>query len=118
MKKILTLTFALLFLCGNVYAESFTSALKKAYKNNSELNAERENINVSEEELKVSRSDYLPSVTLSGSKSQQETNKLTNQSGGNAAITDVDPTTKSLTITQTLIDFGRGAEYEKKNYWY
>ena len=114
MKKILTLTVALLFFCGNVYAESFTSALKKAYKNNSELNAERENINVSEEELKVSRSDYLPSVTLSGSKSQQETNKLTNQSGGNAAITDVDPTTKSLTVTQTLIDFGRGAEYEKK----
>ena len=114
MKKILILTVALLFFCGNVYAESFTSALKKAYKNNSELNAERENINVSEEELKVSRSDYLPSVTLSGSKSQQETNKLTNQSGGNAAITDVDPTTKSLTVTQNLIDFGRGAEYEKK----
>ena len=41
MKKILTLTIALLFLNGNVCAESFTSALKKAYKNNSELNAER-----------------------------------------------------------------------------
>ena len=53
MKKILTLTIALLFFCGNVYAESFTYVLKKAYKNNSELNAERENINVSEEELKV-----------------------------------------------------------------
>ena len=48
MKKILTLTIALLFLCGNVFAETFISALKKAYKNNSELNAERENINVSE----------------------------------------------------------------------
>ena len=52
MKKILTLIVTLLFFCVNVYAESFTSALKKAYKNNSELNAERENINVSEEELK------------------------------------------------------------------
>ena len=114
MKKILILAFALVAFNGNAYAESFTIALQKAYKNNSELNAERENINISEEDLKVSRSNYLPSVTLSGSKSQQETNKLTNQSGGNAAISDVDPTTKSLTITQTLVDFGRGADYEKK----
>ena len=32
---------------------------------------------------------------------------------GNASITDVDPTVKSITITQTLIDFGRGAELSK-----
>ena len=45
---------------------------------------------------------------------QVDTNKLTNQSGSDAAISDTDPTTKSLTITQTLVDFGRGADYEKK----
>ena len=28
-------------------------------------------------------------------------------------INDVDPTVKSITITQTLIDFGRGAELAK-----
>ena len=50
---------------------------------------------------------------MSGSKSQEDTNKLTNQSGGDAAINDVDPLTKSITASQTLIDFGRGAELSK-----
>ena len=114
MKIIFKTILVSLILSTSVVAETFTEALQKAFKNNSELNAERENLNVSEEDLKVSRSNYLPSVTLSGSKSQVDTNKLTNQSGGNAAISDTDPTTKSLTITQTLVDFGRGADYEKK----
>jgi len=50
---------------------------------------------------------------LEGSKSQEDTGKLTNQSGGNASISDVDPTTRSVSITQTLIDFGRGADLAK-----
>ncbi|NDF28542.1 hypothetical protein EB159_03575, partial [archaeon] len=114
MKIIFKTILVSLILSTGAVAETFIEALQKAFKNNSELNAERENLNVSEEDLKVSRSNYLPSVTLSGSKSQVDTNKLTNQSGGNAAISDTDPTTKSLTITQTLVDFGRGADYEKK----
>ena len=97
----------------NSNAESFSKALSKAFKDNSELNAERENIIISEQELKISQGNYLPTVTLSGSKSQEDTNKLTNQSGGNATINDVDPFTKSISISQTLIDFGRGAELSK-----
>ena len=113
MKIIFNIILVSFILSTGVVAETFTEALQKAFKNNSELNAERENINVSEQELNISRSAYLPSVTLSGSKSKEETNKLTNQSGGNASINDVDPTTKSLTITQTLVDFGRQADFEK-----
>ena len=107
-----------LTLCGflflvNVNAETFTSALKKAYENNSELNAERESLNISEQEHNISKGSYLPKVTLSGSKSEESTDKLTNRDGSNADITDVDPTVKSITVTQTLIDFGRGAELAK-----
>ena len=113
MKKILILLFVSLLIISNSNAESFSSALSKAFKNNSELNAERENINVSEQEFKISQGNYLPTLTLSGSKSQEDTNKLTNQSGSNATINDVNPTTKSISISQTLIDFGRGAELSK-----
>ena len=98
---------------NNANAETFSNALKKAYNDNNELNAERESLNISEQELKISMSSYLPSVTLSGSKSSEDTNKLTNQNGTDATISDVDPTVQSLTITQTLIDFGRGAELSK-----
>ena len=113
MKKFLLIVISSLLVTVNLNAESFSIALSKAYKNNSELNAERENIIISEQELKISQGNYLPTVTLSGSKSQEDTNKLTNQSGGNATVNDVDPFTRSISISQTLIDFGRGAELSK-----
>ena len=113
MIRILFIITSFIFLLNNANAETFSAALKKAYNDNYELNAERESLNISEQELKISMSSYLPSVTLSGSKSSEDTNKLTNQNGTNATISDVDPTVQSLTITQTLIDFGRGAELSK-----
>ena len=113
MKKILIIIISSLFVMTNVNAETFVSALKKAYNNNSELNAERQSINISEQELKISLGSYLPSVTLSGSKSEEDTKKLTNRNGSNASITNVNPSVESITITQTLIDFGRGAELSK-----
>ncbi len=113
MIRIYLIITSLIFLLNNASAETFSAALKKAYNDNNELNAERESLNISEQELKISMSSYLPSVTLSGSKSSEDTNKLTNQNGTDATISDVDPTVQSLTITQTLIDFGRGAELSK-----
>ncbi len=113
MIRILIIITSFIFLISNANAETFSAALKKAYNDNNELNAERESLNISEQDLKISISSYLPSVTLSGSKSSEDTNKLTNQNGTDATISDVDPTVQSLTITQTLIDFGRGAELSK-----
>ena len=113
MKKFFLIVLSYLILFADVNAETFAAALKKAYNNNSELNAERESINISEQELNISRSSYLPTVTLSGSQSEEETDKLTNRDGSDASITNVDPTVKSITIEQTLIDFGRGAELAK-----
>ena len=113
MIKILIIITSFLFLFTNLNAETFSTALKKAYNNNPELNAERESLNISKQELNISKSSYLPTVTLSGSQSEEETDKLTNRDGSDASITNVDPTVKSVTITQTIIDFGRGAELAK-----
>ena len=113
MKNYFIIILTYLFFYSGVSAETFNAALKRAYDTNPELNAERESLNISEQELKISRSSYLPTITLEGSKSQEDTNKLTNQSGGDASINDVDPAVKSIKITQTLIDFGRGAEFKK-----
>ena len=113
MKNFFLIILSYLLLFSNVNAETFSAALKKAYNNNLELNAERESINISEQELNISKSSYLPTVTLSGSQSEEETDKLTNRDGSSASITNVDPTVKSITIEQTLIDFSRGAELAK-----
>ena len=98
MKLFLKFLFILIFLTGSVFAETLNAALKRAFESNPELNAEREGINISEQELKVSMSSYLPTITLEGSKSQEDTDKLTNRDGSNATITDTDTEKKSITV--------------------
>jgi outer membrane protein len=113
MKKIILILFSVLFLNQQVLAVTLFEALTEAYKNNTDLNAERENIGISKEDLKISKGSYLPSVTISGSKSQEDTNKLTNRAGVEQSVNDVDPSTQSIKIEQTLIDFGRNADVKK-----
>ena len=113
MKKIILTLFSIIFLSQQALATTLFEALTEAYKNNTDLNAERENINISEEDLKISKGNYLPSVTISGSKSQENTSKLTNRAGADASVNDVDPSTQTIKIEQTLIDLGRNANVQK-----
>ena len=113
MKFLITIFFIFVLNISHVLSDNLYDALKITYKNNKELNAERENVNIAEQDLKISKGNYLPSGTITGSKSQQDTNKLTNQSGGDAAINDVDPLNTTIKLEQTLIDFGRNAELKK-----
>ena len=113
MKKILVLISLSFFYFGNAFSVTLYDALNQTYKNNIQLNAERENIKASEEDVNISKADYKPSLTLSGSKSIEDTNKLTNQSGGDATISDVDPFTTSIKLEQTILDFGRDITLQK-----
>ena len=114
MKKIFIIVIASVFYFSNAFAVTLLDALNLTYKNNIQLNAERENIKASEEDVNISKADYRPSLTLSGSKSFENTNKLTNQSGGDASINDVDPFTTSIKLEQTLLDYGRDLTLQKK----
>ena len=113
MKKILSVLIYIFLLMSNAFAVTLYEALNDTYKNNTQLNAERENIKASEEDINISRADYMPSLSLTGSKSFENTNKLTNQSGGNASITDVDPLTTSIKLEQSLLDYGRDISHQK-----
>jgi outer membrane protein len=113
MKKILALICLTLICFNNASAGTLYDALNQTYQNNIQLNAERENLKASEEDVNISKADFKPSLTLSGSKSKEDTNKLTNQSGGDAAISDVDPFTTSIKLEQTLLDYGRDLTLEK-----
>ena len=114
MKQIFIISFISFIFNTNLLAVTLPEALLEAYKNNLVLNAERENINISQENLNISKSEFLPTITITGTKSREDTTKLTNQSGGDATITDVDPLTKSILIEQTLYDGkGRSADLEK-----
>ena len=113
MKKIVILICLTLFSFNNASAVTLYDALNQTYQNNLQLNAERENIKASEEDINISRADYKPTLTLSSSKSLENTNKLTNQSGGDVSISDADPLTTSIKLEQTILDYGRDLTLEK-----
>ena len=114
MKKIILIIISLIFFIPKVFAVTVSEAITQALENNTEFNAEKINIIIANEDLKISKGEYLPTASITGSKSKEKTKELTNQGGGDAAITDVDPLTTSIKIEQTLLDFKRGAEYKKK----
>ena len=115
MKKTFLILLSMTFFNGNVFAVTLSQALLQAYNENPELNAERENIKVSKEDVKISISQFLPSVTLSGSKSQENTEKLTDRNGTNSAITDVDPKTRSINVEQKIFQGFAGLAGVKKS---
>ena len=113
MKKLLISISLTVFSFSNAFAVTLYDALNQTYQNNIQLNAERENIKASEEDINISKAGYRPSLTLSGSKSIEETNNLTSQSGGDTTINDVNPFTTSIKLEQTILDFERDLTHEK-----
>ena len=107
MKKIFIITIISILYFSNTFAVTLFDALNQTYKNNIQLNAERENIKVSEEDVNIAKADFKPSLTLSGSKSIENTKTNTDQNGDGAAIEDVNPLTGSIKLEHTLIDFER-----------
>ena len=113
MKKIFISLFLSSLLFTNAYAVTLYQALNETYKNNTQLNAERENIKAAEEDINISQADYLPSVSLNGSKSFENTNEITTQAGADASVSDVNPLSSSIKLEQTLFDQGRDFTHQK-----
>ena len=113
MKKILILIILTVFSFSNAFAVTLYDALNQTYQNNIQLNAERQNIKASEEDINISKANFKPTITLSGSQSIENTNKLTNQSGGDASTSDANPLTASIKLEQKILDYGRSLELEK-----
>ena len=64
MKKIILILLSIILFNKNVFAVTLSEALWQAYSENPELNAERENIQVSREDVKISRSAFNTGFSL------------------------------------------------------
>ena len=114
MKKFLLIIFCTIIFPLSAFSATLKEALKQAFDNNLELQAERKNLEIQQEVINMSRSDLLPTLTLTGKKNFDETNEITTQSGADASVTDVDTSSASIKLEQTLLDgSGRKSEYEK-----
>ena len=96
-------------------ASEFLNYLENAYKNNPTLNAERENYKAIKENINISRSDFLPEVTVSETKTSSQTSNRTNQSGASLPDTNNDTTTKSISVDQKIFQGFQGINNLEKS---
>ena len=90
-------------------ATTLIKSLTSAYINNSKLNAERANMRSSKEETKEAISEFLPSITISGYKSSQDS------FNSNLADVNIEPKERSILIEQKIFQgFAGVANLEKK----
>ena len=92
------LLFAIFFL-NFVNAHSANNLLffiESAYKNNPKLNAERENLKSIKENVNISRSEFLPNVTVTGTQDSKHSTKRTDQSGSD--LSDISRNTSKKSI--------------------
>ena len=103
------------FNLSTVFASDFLIYLESAYKNNPTLNAERENYKAIKENINISRSEFLPSVSISETKSSQENSNRTNQVGAALPDTSNDATTQSISVDQKIFQGLQGYNSIKKS---
>jgi len=114
MKFIIIFIF-FIFNLNALFAAEFLTYLENAYKNNPTLNAERENYKAIKENINISRGEFLPSVSISESKSSQQSSNRTNQSGATLADTSNDIITQSVSIDQKIFQGFQGYNSIKKS---
>ena len=115
MKKII-ITLTSLFFFNNLQAnDNLKFYIEKALKNNLQLNAERKNFDSAKESKNISRSEFLPSVTLSGDQNSITSTNRKNHSGTNLSDSNLDSESKTISIEQKIFSGFKGLNTFKKS---
>ena len=115
MKSFLVIIFLFFTYNFSYAATDLIFFLEAAHKNNPKLNAERKNFKATKENINISRSEFLPSVSVSGDiDSSQSTNK-TDQSGSSIADSNLDTETKKISVDQKIFQGFQGYNSLKKS---
>jgi len=113
--KFIIIFILLIFNANVISAAEFLIYLESAYKKNPTLNAERENYKAVKENINISISEFLPSVSISGSQSSQQNFSRTNQAGDVLSDNDNISKTQSLKVDQKIFQGFQGYNSVKKS---
>ena len=114
MKFIIIFTL-LIFKTNVIFAAEFLTYLESAYKNNPTLNAERENYKAIKENINIAISEFLPSVSISGSQSSQQDSNRTNRAGATLPNTSNTSETQSVSVDQKIFQGFQGYNSVRKS---
>ena len=115
MKIIVIIFFLTLNFIKLDASENFKFYLKKAIDNNLVLNAERKNLESVKQDKKISRSEFLPSITISGEQTSTTSTNRTNQSGASLADSNSDTENKNISLEQVIFSGFKGVNTFKKS---
>jgi len=104
-----------IFNLNSAFASEFLTYLESAYKNNPTLNAERENYKAIKENINISRSKFLPSVSITGSQDSQQNSNRTNQAGVAQPDNSNTSETQSVSVDQKIFQGFQGYNSIKKS---
>ena len=114
MKKYI---FIILLLLSSNYLQAQDNLkhyVQKALTNNLQLNAERKNFESIKQSKNISRSEFLPSITLSGDQSSITSTNRTNQDGTGLADSNLDSESTKISVEQKIFSGFKGFNTFKK----
>ena len=115
MNKVTYFLF-ILFIFTNLQAEDYLKFyIDKALKNNLLLNAERKNLESAKQSKNITRSEFLPSITLSGDQSGSTSTNRKNQSGESLSDSNSDTESKTISVEQKIFSGFKGFNTFKKS---
>ena len=114
MKKIFVIFFQFLYFSSLNADINFNYYLNKAMENNLQLNAERKNLESAKQSKNISRSEFLPSISISGDQTSTTSTNQVNKSGTNLADSNLDSESKTITLEQKIFSGFKGINTFKK----
>ncbi len=107
--------FSILFFSHTQAENNLNFYTLKAIDSNLQLNAERKNLEAAKQNKNISRSEFLPSLTISGNQTSTTTSNRINQSGSILADTNLDSESRSITLEQKIFSGFKGVNTFKKS---
>ena len=115
MKKKLFLILVFLFFSSLEASENLKFYINNGIKNNLGLNAERKKFETAKQEKNISRSEFLPSLTITGDQSSTTSTNRVNQSGTNLPDSNSDAESTTISIEQKIFSGLKGVNTFKKS---
>ena len=114
MKRYLYIIFLLFFSSYLQAQDNLKFYVQKALSNNLQLNAERKNFESAKQSKNILRSEFLPSITLSGDQTSTTSTNRTNQSGTVLSDSNLDTESKKISVDQKIFSGFKGLNTFKK----
>ena len=115
MRNFYIFLFSILVITSIKAGENVEFYIKKALQNNLELNAERKNFESAKQNKNILRSEFLPSITVSGEQSSLNSTSRTDQDGKNLADSNSDSQSQTISLEQKIFTGFKGYNTFKKS---